>query len=348
MNSLVPRSRTISGFTLVEILVSISVLGLMMIGIAQMMNSALAITGGSYKHMDADTQARMVLDRMAYDISKITKRMDVDYYFQKNTGNDQMAFYSESGGYYPTAVSGNTLHSNTSLVGYMINNNNQLVRLSKGLVWNGASSTAPAMVFNPLANVATNPLSNIVNTNTITTTSWNGNANGIASGTDPDYQVIGDQVFRMEYSFLVQTAPSGVDYSNGATDPTTTSYYYDYPWTTTPDTTPNGLQNVTAIIVTIAVLDSKSRANVSSTTLQTAASYLEDDGFTSANGPMAVTPTVNSTSGNNAPVLPLYLWENDLAGTSSTGTGPANLGLPASAASQVRFYQRYCYLNHLQ
>src|SRR5271170_2845008 len=99
---------TKGGFTLVEILVSFTVLGLIMVGVAQMMNSALSATIGSYKHMDADTQARMVLDRMAFDISKITKRSDVDYYFKKNTtvgttpGNDQMAFYTESGGYYPS------------------------------------------------------------------------------------------------------------------------------------------------------------------------------------------------------------------------------------------------------
>src|SRR5271155_615115 len=129
MNPPIARSKKMTGgFTLIEVLVSIAVLGLMMVGVAQMMNSALSATLGGYKHMDADTQARMVLDRMAYDISKITKRSDVDYYFQKNAtsggasafyGNDQMAFYSESGGYYPGTATAQQ-DSNVSLVGYMI------------------------------------------------------------------------------------------------------------------------------------------------------------------------------------------------------------------------------------
>ena len=204
------------GFTLIEILVSTAVLGLMMIGVAQVMNSATITTLGGYKHMDADTQARMVLDRMAFDISRITKRSDVDYYFQKNPtssatmkGNDQMAFYCESGGYYPIGVMGGASGgSNVSLVGYMIApmqngvynaaGTPKLVRLSTGLTWNGYNSSLPAIVFNPLANAA----GSSITSNTITTT-WP----QVSTGQDPNYQVIGDQVFRLEYCFLVQSPP---------------------------------------------------------------------------------------------------------------------------------------------
>ncbi len=124
----------------------------MMVGVAQMLNSAMIASLGGYKHLDADTQARMVLDRMAFDIAKMSRRADVDYYFAKNVdgatpGNDQMAFYSESGGYYPSGVSAATQGSEVSLVGYRINANNQLERLSKGLIWNGVSNTAPPMVY---------------------------------------------------------------------------------------------------------------------------------------------------------------------------------------------------------
>jgi prepilin-type N-terminal cleavage/methylation domain-containing protein len=306
MNSRVHPSRTTpGGFTLIEVLVSVSVLALIMVGVAQMMNTALSTTLGGYKHMDADTQARMVLDRMAFDISKITKRSDVDYYFQKNAGNDQMAFYSESGGYYPSGYTGATQESDVSLVGYMITNN-QMVRLSKGLVWNGVSASVQAMVFNP------NPTS--VTSNTITT-----NWPLVSNGTDPNYQVIGDQIFRFEYSFLVQTPRNSAQFTTTKTD------FYDSPWIT-PDTTPAGLQDVAAIVVSIAVLDTKSRATISSATLSNAATKLSDDGYASL-----------STSPAS---LPLSLWKTNL---STTG-----LGLPQSVASQVRFYQRYCYLNHLQ
>jgi prepilin-type N-terminal cleavage/methylation domain-containing protein len=306
-------AQTFGGFTLVEVLVSITVLGLMMIGVAQMLNSSITATLGGYKHMDADTQARMVLDRMAYDISKITKRSDVDYYFQKNTGNDQMAFYSESSGYYPSGLTGTTQESEVSLVGYMINSSNQLVRLSKGLVWNGVNTTAPAMVFNPLANSATSSITS----NTITTTPWNGAANGIQNGNDPNYQVIGDQVFRLEYCFLVENTSASAAAAPAAQ---TTTILSDSPWYTT-DTSPNGLQDVLAVVVSIAVLDNESRGMVSSAQLKTAASDLKDDGATTA-------------------TLPLTIWKANLL---SNG-----LGLPKAAAAQVRFYQRYCYINHVQ
>ncbi len=341
--------RTRSGFTLIEVLVSITVLGLIMVGVSQMMNGAINATLGGYKHLDADTQARLVLDRMAFDISKITKRTDVDYFFQKNAttagttpGNDQMAFYSESGGYYPAAVTPATQGGNVSLVGYMIDTMSpttglysstgipQLVRLSKGLTWNGYSSTLPAMVFNPLANPASaSPNLTVVTNNKITST-WP--QVSTPNNPDTDYHVIGDQVFRLEYTFLVQTSPT----SSAAT--VTQAGFYDYPAyyssTYPADTTPNALKDVTAIVVSIAVLDTKTRALLGSnaaTLLNTAASDLPDDACVTSGAP---------TSGTASSYLPLPLWKAALVSNS--------LGLPAAAASQVRFYQRFCYLNHLQ
>jgi hypothetical protein len=195
-------------------------------------------------------------------------------------------------------------------VGYMINGNNQLERLSKGLTWNGVSNSMPSMVFNPL------PTSIISNT---ITANWT----QIANGSDPNYQVLGDQVFRLEYCFLVQTSPtSSLTVPNQTT---TIADFNDTPWIT-PDTAPNALRDVTAIIVSIAVLDTKSRVLVSSAQLQAAAGNLPDDGYTIAS--------------KSAASLPLTLWKAQLTGN--------KLGLPQTAASQVRFYQRYCYLNHLQ
>jgi prepilin-type N-terminal cleavage/methylation domain-containing protein len=293
--------RTASAFTLVEVLVSITILGLMMAGVAQLMNSAMTATIGGYKHMDADTQARMVLDRIAFDITKITKRPDVDYYFQKNTGNDQMAFYSESGGYYPSGVTSITPESNVSLVGYRINSKNQMERLGKALIWNGVTSATPGatgmsptdghspMVFLPQTIASTWPLVE-------------------ATGNDPDYQVIGDQVFRLEFCYLVQ---------NNSTN----AVLSDTPYLS-PSTNINGLQDVVAVVVSIAVLDSESRAILGGTALQTAALDL---------------PDVNGATISN---LPSTVWKTQLLSNA--------LGLPKAAASQVRFYQRYCYLNHVQ
>ena len=55
-------------FTLVELLVAIAILILIMLAVSQLMNSTIAVTVGSFKHMDADTQARVVLDRIALDV----------------------------------------------------------------------------------------------------------------------------------------------------------------------------------------------------------------------------------------------------------------------------------------
>jgi hypothetical protein len=84
----------------------------------------------------------------------------------------------------------------------------------------------------------------------------------------------------------------------------------------------NGMADVSAIVVAIAVLDTKSRAIVPAATLTTAAGNLDD------------------VSGASIPTPPAALWQQRLV------TG--NLGLPKAAESQVRVYQRYFYLNPIE
>ena len=288
-------SRSSAGFTLVELTVSMTVLALMMLSMAQVMTGALKATTGSFKHMDADTQARLVLDRMAFDISKMVKRTDVDYYFAKGTatsttpGNDQMAFFSEAGGYYPSASTA-AQKSNVSLVGYRVNASNQLERLSKGLVWNGVGGSN-SLVYLPQTILGTWPA-----------------ITGAGASADSDYQVIGDQVFRLEFSYLVRN-------TNGTTAATVSD-------TPNLESISSGVgyfnpQEVVAIIVTMAVLDSSSAASVTSTQRTTAAVKLTD------------APSTGTSSAT---------WRSSLT----------SLGLPPAAASQVRIYQRYCYLSSIQ
>ena len=47
---------------------------------AQLLKSAVTITTLGHKQMDADSQARQLLDRMAIDFAQMVKRSDVDYY----------------------------------------------------------------------------------------------------------------------------------------------------------------------------------------------------------------------------------------------------------------------------
>jgi type II secretory pathway component PulJ len=151
------RCPDVTGFTLAEILVSVGVLVLLVFFATQLINSAATVTILGNKRMDADSEARQVLDRMAIDFAQMVKRTDVDNYAklatQQQLQNDQIAFYSAVPGYNPSSGA----PSPVSLVAYRVNSDpnsssyNKLERLGKGLVWNGASITDTPVVFLPLA-----------------------------------------------------------------------------------------------------------------------------------------------------------------------------------------------------
>src|SRR5207249_8957997 len=98
------------------------VLILLILVVAKIVDTAATTVRPASKHIDTDTQARVVLDRMAVDFGKMLKRTDIDYYIKapigyKNpnahgngnklqsgqSGNDQIACYSESPGFYPSS-----------------------------------------------------------------------------------------------------------------------------------------------------------------------------------------------------------------------------------------------------
>src|SRR5216117_2167794 len=153
---------TRGGFTLAELLVSMAVLIIITLMLTQLMTNATAITRTAHKHIDTDTQARVVFDRMALDFAQMLKRTDVDYYVKQRAaynghgnghgwgqekngdkGSDQMAFFSHVPGYYPGSYA-----SPISLVAYRVNESTstnaaygRLERLAKGLLWNGVDNT---------------------------------------------------------------------------------------------------------------------------------------------------------------------------------------------------------------
>ena len=187
--------RSNKAFTLVEMLVSITVLTLIVLLISRLFNSASALITSGNKRMDVDGQARPLLDRMAMDFAQMVKRSDVDYYVKASSnaqaGNDQIAFYSVVPGYSTTSV------SPVSLVAYRINAQNQAERMGKGLIWNGDSSAGTPIVFLPLTIAAT----------------WPAATN---DSTDLDYELIAPNVFRFEYYYVLKngnlsdTAPNGM------------------------------------------------------------------------------------------------------------------------------------------
>lgn len=234
-------------FTIVELLVSIAVLVVLVLLVSQLFSYAASITTSGNKRMTAEAQLRPLFDRMAVDFSQMIKRPDIDYYLKSpssvQSGNDQLAFYSTVSGYYPASGS----QSPISLVAYRINSTssstsfNKLERMSKGLVWNGVSTTDTPVVFLPL---------------TIATT-WPAATNG---NVDSDYEMVAPYVFRFEYYYLLK---------NGSFSVT--------PWdTSSGHTTVSGMQDVAAISVAIAAIDPKSRVLISDSQLTTLATRLSD------------------------------------------------------------------------
>jgi prepilin-type N-terminal cleavage/methylation domain-containing protein len=243
--------RSDGGFTLVEMLVSIAVLTLIVLSIARLLNDVATLASSGHKRMEADGQARPLLDRIAIDFAQMLKRSDVDYYVKTSVniqpGNDQIAFYSEVPGYYPS----NGSQSPISLVSYRINAQGKAERLGKGLLWNGVSPGSTPIVFLPQTIKASWPA-----------------ATGDTD--DSDYEIAAANVFRFEYFYWL-----------------TNGNFSDIPWDATAGHTAiNGMQDVAAISVAIAAIDPASRVLLSDTQVTTMAARMND--FAPSMGPGAL------------------------------------------------------------
>ncbi len=333
------------GFTLTELLVSVFVVAIIILMVTQLMTSATAITRTGSKHIDTDTQARVVLDRMALDFAQMLKRTDVDYYLKQRTnysghgnghgwgrghngdlGSDQLAFFTQVPGYYPGGyVSGQ--QSPISLVAYRVNESSssnpayaRLERMAKGLLWNGVDNSTNQ-------NTATYPIVFLPQTIAGIGRPWApaiNNDNNANNSVDQNYEIIGPGVFRLEYYYLLK---------NGRLT--------DWPWDRSdfPDqqtiSTPQqiGLTQVEAIAVAIAVVDPAARALISAVSpdriLDIAADMAD---FKNANG-----------RGNGAQKIGDLeaQWKGVVESIASTGQTPSGLPVPQEAAKAIRIYNRY-------
>lgn len=212
--------RRTGGFTLVELLVSMLVLTLLVAFVGQLVSNATAITTGSRKRLDADSQARVLFDRMAFDMARMLKRPDVDYLFAKISGdngvggNDKLFFFSEAPAFFDETVDSSKPdpRSSVSLLGYRINAAFQLERLGKLLTWDGSvSAPSPGGLLFLSRSGATPTTSYGPDDNSTIAGAW---AATIGSATDSppysltsdedDYHVLADQVFRMEFCFQLK------------------------------------------------------------------------------------------------------------------------------------------------
>jgi len=301
--------------------VSVGVLALILLVVLQLMSSATAITRSSNKHIDTDTQARAVLDRMAIDFAQMLKRTDIDYFVKQQgpryypghseghgpgkrgqpnqPGSDQIAFYTAVLGYSPSQGSPSPI----SLVSYRVNdsaaspNYNKMERMGKGLPWNGISNLAgnvpTPVVFLPL----------------LISTTWPAATSESQNDPDGNYELIGPQIFRFEYYYLLK---------NGSLT--------DTPWDTTAGhTSINAFADVEAIAVTIAVIDLASR------------SLLTDQNLLDLEAAMIDFQTQRGKGPVNTGVIEAQWYQV----ITDPVTYPIIATMPRAALSAIRIYNRY-------
>lgn len=347
-----------TAFTIVEILVSVTVLAILVAVVSQLTNAAAGTIMGSRKHLDADSQARMVFDRMAIDFERMVRRKDVDSIFSKQNGNDKMFFYSEAAVYSgtTTAAARNTI----GLVGYRINTGYQLERLGKALTWEGAGNAPGSVVFLTFNGGATTP-----DPKSTLAGNWSaaiGNPPAY-NGSDTGYHVAAETVYRLEFCFQVKdlTNPNipGAAYSNypvacfgaGATNqgsasatapagPKVGDRWFDNvnnrafvcTGTATGGNTwqSNGMDDVLGIVVAIGVLDNTSRkivADPATGAIQSSAGTALVEAFQDS---------TDADLKSSPPKLPAEAWQTAL----DTQGFANNAGIPQSTAAQIRIYQR--------
>ena len=329
-------------FTLVEMLISIVVLALLILLATQAVNTTATVARPANKHIDTDTEARVVLDRIALDLAQMLKRTDVDYYVKGPTnysghgnghgwgrrlqtgqlGSDQIAFFSQVAGYNSTSSS---WQSPVSLTAYRVNQSAstnpaylRLERMGKGLLWNGVSNPNIPIVFLPLTIAAT----------------WPAATNDFAQGQGPpsasqdsNYETIGPQVFRFEYFYLIK---------NGRLSAA--------PWNTDAGhTTINALTDVQAIGVTIAVIDPAGRAIINAanpSSLYDLASDMTDFTTTPGRGVGQQNKYIGGIESQWNGVL-FGDATLGLPGVVNTGLTSNNTPVPPEAVKGIRFYTRY-------
>ena len=221
------------GFTLVELLIAVTVLTLLVVLVARLVNSTAALTSSSTKRIDINAEVRPLFSRIGTDFAQMIKRSDVTYYVKisanPEAGNDLIAFFSTVDGYYPnTGVAAEVKQPQTTVISYRINAQYQLERMAKSLPFAGQASPTPtpSLVFGQA-----NPIWSTFPTATDLT----------ASPTpEPDASVVGADVFRFEYYYLVK-----VDGSPSIS-----------PWASMPQV---NISDVAAIVVAVAIIDPNSK-----------------------------------------------------------------------------------------
>ena len=352
-------SRRPSGaFTLTELLVSIVVIVIIVLMATQLMTSTTAITRTAHKHIDTDTQARVVFDRMALDFAQMLKRTDIDYYVKQKAGykghgnghgwgqgkngdkgSDQIAFFSAVPGYYPSNPAGE--HSPISLVAYRVNESTQpwaagsygrLERMAKGLHWAGVDDN-PANRPYPIIFAPGQVIADAGPWGISGPSGWQAainNDNPQNTSGDADYEVIGPGVFRFEYFYLLKNGFLSTWPWDWRDDPINRQKISDPPSI--------GLSQVEAIGVAIAVINPEARALI-----QAASSNPGYGDITDVAAALADFKNANGLGNAGKKIGDMEdKWKAVVESIAQTGH-PIGSGIlfPREAAKGIRIYSRY-------
>lgn len=300
------RVTTSSGFTLLELMVAISILVMLCGLVMQLMGSATRLTSASKQASDCDSEARFALAQIAQDLGHRIRRSDVDAFVEKNKGNDRFFLFSETPGWTPNLKE---QPSTISLVGYRVYNppgssSYQLQRLAKGLPW--TSGTERSLPF-----VALDSMQRPIPNTTLAGTNEKG-----AGGTFPDvlmnkqsentfYQVLAENVIRFEVTLMRK--PNPLDPSSLGVSPVIPNNE------AAMELAYHGFTRLSAVVISLAIVDSQNMIKLSAEDLSPA-SYLND------------------TMPADYPLLPMDQWSITYSQMSSGWARPLKSG--------IRFYQR--------
>ena len=252
-------------FTLVEVLVSLGVLSLIVLMVAQILTGSTNAITQNNKTLDALNGGEVVFQQIGLDISRMLLRDDIDYNFIKNPGgNDVLSFYARTSGLSSTGSPVQGTPRPLSVVGYKVKTNSQnALEFDYGALqvdWTNpvtASGSIPFATSAILGATATQPG---IQTQLFT------RPNSLPDpDTSPDvipYTTLAPEVIRFEYCFVLKSGSNATpsQYLYAPTSASVLPNTASNPNSTPPALNPLGsLENVAAIVVGIVVVDPKSR-----------------------------------------------------------------------------------------
>ncbi len=172
-----PAHPLTGGFTLVELLVSMTILSAILLVTAQITTSARDSIHWAKQKITCDTAARQLTSLLDRDLHAMIRRPDAPFQFDLRPGNDRLTFLASRAGY---ARGDGSADRAASLVRYENDAQGRFSRACLGFGFDGDET----LQLVPNATLPAIP--------------------------DSNRQVVSDDVFRVEFEFLVDTGESVV------------------------------------------------------------------------------------------------------------------------------------------